>query len=67
MVSESRPCATDGHIGAMPPQITSCAPHAKGVPPSESYAPKQSNRPGATGVHFRACAPQNSACAPPQA
>ena len=43
-----RPGATGGHTGAVPPQMTACAP------PKRGQCPEEINRIGATGVQIEA-------------
>ena len=49
-----RPGATGGHFGAVPPQMTACAPQTKIVPPKRGLCPEEINRHGATGVQMEA-------------
>ena len=43
-----------GHFGAVPPQMTACAPQTKIVPPKRGLCPEETNRLGAFGVQIEA-------------
>ena len=43
-----------GHSGAVPPEMTACAPKTKIVPPERGLRPEEINRFGATRVQIEA-------------
>ena len=50
-----RPGATGGkHIGAVPPQMTACAPKQKLLSPKQELCPEEISRLGAAGVQIEA-------------
>ena len=47
--------APRGHTGAVPPQITACAPHKRNLyPPKRGLCPEEIKKLGATGVQIEA-------------
>ena len=46
--NEDRPGSTGVHSGAVPPQLTACAPQTKIVPPKRRLCPEEINRLGAS-------------------
>ena len=53
-MQKTRPGATGGHFGAVPPQMTACVPQTKIVSPKRGLCPEEINRLGATGVQIEA-------------